>query len=90
MTVLNEPGLYRLIMLSRKPEAEKFKKWVFRDVLPSIRKTGCYNVLPAAGELFELKTSLKTSIDGLLAGTLPVGKAQAVAVLAQRWFNRRR
>lgn len=90
MTVLNEPGLYRLIFMSRKAEAEKFKKWVFTDVLPAIRKTGCYGVAPAEGELYDLKRSLKTSIDGLLAGTLPVGKAQAVAVLAQRWLEAHR
>ena len=39
---VNEAGLYRLIFMSRKPEAEKFKRWVFHEVLPSIRKTGEY------------------------------------------------
>jgi prophage antirepressor-like protein len=41
---INEPGLYRLIFKSRKPEAESFKTWVFEEVLPSIRKTGKYDV----------------------------------------------
>jgi prophage antirepressor-like protein len=40
--ILNEPGLYRLIFQSRKPEAERFKTWVFTEVLPQIRKTGRY------------------------------------------------
>jgi prophage antirepressor-like protein len=40
MLTVNEPGLYRLIFQSRKPEAEKFKAWVFNEVLPAIRKTG--------------------------------------------------
>lgn len=44
MLTLNEPGLYRLIFQSRKPEAEAFKRWIFRDVLPSLRKTGAYTV----------------------------------------------
>ena len=44
MNVVSEPGLYRLIFMSRKPEAEKFKRWVFHEVLPSIRKTGSYSV----------------------------------------------
>ena len=44
VTVVSEPGLYRLIFMSRKPEAEKFKRWVFHEVLPSIRKTGSYSV----------------------------------------------
>jgi len=42
-TVVNESGLYSLIMGSRKEEAKKFKKWVTSDVLPSVRKTGSYS-----------------------------------------------
>jgi prophage antirepressor-like protein len=50
LITLNEPGLYRLIFHSRKPEAEALKRWVFHDVLPSLRRTGQYTVpgrLPA-------------------------------------------
>ena len=39
---INEPGLYALIMGSKKPEAKAVKKWVCSEVLPSIRKTGSY------------------------------------------------
>lgn len=39
---VNEPGLYRLIFSSRKQEAEEFKRWVFHEVLPQIRRTGRY------------------------------------------------
>ena len=42
MTVVNEPGLYRLIFSSRKPGAKRFQRWVYHEVLPSIRKTGSY------------------------------------------------
>ncbi|MBQ7504726.1 MAG: Bro-N domain-containing protein, partial [Ruminococcus sp.] len=42
MTVINESGLYSLIMSSKLPEAKKFKRWVTSDVLPAIRKTGGY------------------------------------------------
>jgi prophage antirepressor-like protein len=42
MLVINEPGLYRLIFQSRKPEAERFKTWVFTEVLPQIRRTGTF------------------------------------------------
>ena len=42
MTIITESGLYRAIFKSTKPEAEKFRLWVFRDVLPSIRKHGYY------------------------------------------------
>ena len=44
MNFVNESGLYSLIFQSRKPEAKKFKKWVTSEVLPSIRKTGGYNM----------------------------------------------
>lgn len=40
--VVNEPGLYTLILGSRKPEAKAFKRWVTHEVLPAIRKTGRY------------------------------------------------
>lgn len=47
VTVINEPGLYSLILKSRKPEAKQFKRWVTHEVLPAIRKTGGYNQQPA-------------------------------------------
>lgn len=42
VAIVNESGLYSLILGSRKPEAKKFKKWVTSEVLPAIRKTGGY------------------------------------------------
>ncbi len=42
MTVVNEPGVYRLIVTSRLPAAERFKRWLFHEVLPAIRETGGY------------------------------------------------
>lgn len=42
MTVINEAGTYRLIFTSRKDAAERFKRWLAHDVLPSIRQTGQY------------------------------------------------
>lgn len=47
MTVINEPGLYSLVLGSRKAEAKRFKRWVTHDVLPSLRKHGAY-VMPSA------------------------------------------
>lgn len=41
---VNEPGLYGLVLGSRKKEALAFKRWVKHDVLPAIRKTGFYNL----------------------------------------------
>nr|WP_295838146.1 phage antirepressor [uncultured Azospirillum sp.] len=42
VVVINESGLYSLILTSRKPAAKRFKKWVTAEVLPAIRKTGSY------------------------------------------------
>lgn len=42
VTVVNEYGLYSLILGSRKPEAKTFKRWITHDVIPTIRKTGSY------------------------------------------------
>lgn len=39
---VNEPGLYSLVIGSRKPEAKAFKRWITHDVIPTIRKTGGY------------------------------------------------
>jgi prophage antirepressor-like protein len=42
MSMVNESGLYNLVLGSRKPEAKRFKRWITHEVLPSIRKTGSY------------------------------------------------
>ena len=52
MTVINESGLYSLILSSKLPSAKEFKHWVTSEVLPSIRKNGAYirnqeNMTPA-------------------------------------------
>lgn len=40
--IINEPGLYGLVLASRKPEAKAFKRWITHEVIPEIRKTGGY------------------------------------------------
>ena len=44
MTIINESGLYSLVLSSKLPGAKKFRRWVTSEVLPSIRKTGGYNL----------------------------------------------
>lgn len=41
---VNEPGLYSLVLGSRKPEAKAFKRWITHEVIPAIRKTGGYHI----------------------------------------------
>lgn len=47
MTIINESGLYSLVLSSKLPTAKKFKRWVTSEVLPAIRKTGSYSVKQA-------------------------------------------
>ena len=59
VSIINESGLYSLILRSRKPEAKKFKKWVTEEVLPTIHKHGIY----ATGEkLLELISKPENAI----------------------------
>lgn len=46
LTAISESGLYRLVLTSRKPQAEPFQDWVCQQVLPQIRKTGKYEATP--------------------------------------------
>lgn len=46
---VNEPGLYSLVLGSRKPEAKAFKRWITHEVIPAIRKTGGYHIEELTG-----------------------------------------
>lgn len=66
MTIINESGLYSLILSSKLPNAKKFKRWVTSEVLPSIRKHGAYmtedtieKALTSPDFLIQLATKLK-------------------------------
>lgn len=58
MTIINESGLYSIVLTSRKPEAKRFRKWITAEVIPSIRKTGRYEMASAqsadAGEVVDV------------------------------------
>lgn len=46
VTIINESGLWSLVLTSRKPEAKRFKRWLTSEVIPTIRKTGSYTLTP--------------------------------------------
>lgn len=50
MTIINESGLYCLVLSSKLPSAKKFKRWVTSEVLPALRKTGQYQVKELSGQ----------------------------------------
>lgn len=73
MTVINESGLYSLILSSKLPQAKEFKHWVTSEVLPAIRKHGAYmtsakieEVLTDPDTIIQLATQLKQEREGRL------------------------
>lgn len=69
--VINEADLFRLVVNSQLPSAEKFERWVFEEVLPSIRKTGSYQ---AGGE------PVKQATEALKIAPLAVRAARALGL----------
>jgi len=68
--LVNEPGLYSLILTSRKPEAKAFKRWITHDVMPSIRKHGMYakdELLDNPDLLLDVVAKLKEERDKRIA-----------------------
>ena len=63
MTVVNEPGMYKLIFKSRKSEAKEFTRWVTHEVLPQIRQHGMY----LTDKVAEVASTDPTAFDELLA-----------------------
>ena len=88
--IINESGLYSLIMTSRKPQAKAFKKWVTSEVLPSIRKHGAYmtdQVLEQAVTnpdfAIGLLTKLKEEKEKLAAAQQQIVQQQPLVVFAE-------
>ena len=65
--IINEYGLYNLILASRKPEAKQFKRWITHEVIPSIRKTGIYQIptdpMAALKLMFEAQTQTNDKVE---------------------------
>ncbi|WP_144597400.1 phage antirepressor [Bacillus cereus] len=87
---INEPNLYRLIVKSKLPQAEQFEKWVFEEVLPSIRKHGAYmtdQVLEQAVTnpefMIGILTKLKEEKEKLAAAQQQIVQQQPLVVFAE-------
>lgn len=67
LTIINESGLYSLILSSKLPTAKKFKRWVTSEVLPAIRKTGGYqipdNPMDALKLMFEAQSQTNDKVE---------------------------
>ena len=88
VVIINESGLYSLILSSKLPKAKAFKRWVTSEVLPALRKTGSYSVKPEP-PVFEPKRTSVGEIASLLLQIRQIQKAQGttsrkIAFTAQR------
>ena len=70
VSIINESGLYHLVLMSKKPEAKKFRKWVTEEVLPSIRKTGSYSIT-------------KTNMDIAIYSDDPLERGKAIVAMLE-------
>lgn len=92
--IVSEPGLYALVMKSRKPEAKAFQRWVTHEVLPSIRRRGGYMVAAAdetpeetmARALLIANDALKKK-DARIAELEPKGKVFDACLDGDRWYT---
>lgn len=90
LTVVNEPGLYTLILSSRKPEAKVFKRWVTHEVIPSIRKHGTYmtaetiqKVLTDPDTIIQLATNLKKEMAKRMAAEALIERQKPQVLFAE-------
>lgn len=79
LTIINESGLYSLIMGSHKKNAKRFKRWVTSEVLPSIRKKGSYGYPETQDQLTE---QIRKQVADMLVQTVPVIVSETVKQLA--------
>jgi anti-repressor protein len=85
MVAVSEPGLYSLILRSRKPEAKAFKRWITHDVLPAIRRTGAYGITQIGRR--ELAHMVIAAEDARLAAEARVAELESDAARARRTMD---
>lgn len=98
ITIINEPGLYALVLGSRKPEAKAFKRWITHEVVPAIRKNGAYltpetayKMLSDPQNLIQLLTTLSEKNEEVkLLTSESAEKDRKIAALEEECDIRRR
>lgn len=80
-TIISESGLYALVFKSRKPEAKEFRKWVTKEVLPQIRKTGSYALTP---------TNYIEALEALIAAEKQKQQLQIKLDESMEWYSIKR
>jgi len=74
MAIINEPGLYSLILRSRKPKAKEFKRWITHEVIPSIRQTGGYMTPEKAMEMLSDPDTVYQTLESMMQKTAELRK----------------
>ncbi|MEU5900662.1 phage antirepressor KilAC domain-containing protein [Streptomyces venezuelae] len=77
--VISEPGLYSVILRSRKPQAKAFKRWITHEVIPSIRQTGSYSAAPREMTKLEALQAAIESEEGRLAAEARIKELEPAA-----------
>ena len=83
--IINEPGLYSLILRSRKPEAKAFKRWITHEVLPSIRQKGEY----VAPETQSVPDAIEAALIDEIEALPPIERAKLQIVMNKPDFSER-
>lgn len=98
LTFIDEPNLYRCVFQSKKPNAKTFQDWIFNEVLPSLRKNGCYIMHQSElsneellAKAMEVATKVLADSDRRIAQQTQLILQQFVAKskrkLAEKFFN---
>ena len=89
VTVISEPGLYNLVLGSRKPEAKPFKRWITREVIPAIARTGVYvDATNRMGETLGAATDGALSIEAKSHAALTGGVLLSILEALQKLNDR--
>lgn len=87
MTIVNEPGMYEVVIRSDKPEAALFRRWITNEVLPSIRKTGSYSTTPALTDDQIVAQALAITTARIESLTARLALAEPKAAAFDRWLS---
>lgn len=92
--IVSEPGLYALVLASRKPDARAFKRWVTHDVLPSIRRNGGYMVArpdetpeQLLARALKLADATLRERDARIASLTPRAEFYDATMKGERWMS---
>ena len=85
--IVNEPGMYEVVIRSDKPEAALFRRWITNEVLPSIRKTGSYSTTPALTDDQIVAQALAITTARVESLTARLAVAEPKAAAFDRWLS---